>query len=154
MHPPAAPEAPEASASPDRFALLKTWGPRVVAALLLAAAVWVIWRQLHDLSWHELKHAFAACGPGRIAWSIAAVLASYVALAINEWAGLRWAGARVPPWTTFFGSFCLNAFAHTLGTAVVVGAAVRLKVYAAQRITLAEIVKVTAFTNVSFSLGI
>ena len=139
--------------APDRNALAKRWGLRVLAVILLAGAAWVIWRQLHHLSWHELKHAFAAWGPWRIGASVAAVIASYLSLAINEWAGLRWAGARVPPLTTLFGSFCLNAFAHSLGTAVVVGAAVRLKVYAAHRVTLVEIVKVTAFTNVSFSLG-
>ncbi|HWE45066.1 MAG TPA: hypothetical protein VG407_03475 [Caulobacteraceae bacterium] len=155
MNTPSADDSAGASPPPsDRYASAKTWGLRLLALGLLAAAAWVIWRQLHHLSWHELKHAFAAWGPWRIGASIAASLASYVCLAINEWAGLRWAGARVPPWTIFVGSFCLNAFAHTLGTAVVVGAAVRLKVYAAQRVTLAEIVKVTAFTNVSFSLGI
>lgn len=139
--------------TPDRFAVAKRWGLRALALILLAAGAWVVWRELHHLSWHELKHAFTAWGPWRISASVAAVVASYLCLAVNEWAGLRWAGARVPPMTTLFGSFCLNAFAHSLGTAVVVGAAVRLKVYAAHRVTLAEIVKVTAFTNVSFSLG-
>ena len=148
----ASPPDPAAPA-PDRFALAKRWGVRVLAVILLAAAAWVIWRQLHHLSWHELKHAFAAWGPWRIAASVAAVIASYLCLAVNEWAGLRWAGARVPPLTTLLGSFVLNAFAHSLGTAVVVGAAVRLKVYAALRVSLVEIVNVTAFTNVSFSLG-
>jgi uncharacterized membrane protein YbhN (UPF0104 family) len=81
------------------------------------------------------------------------VVLSYLSLAVNEWAGLRWAGARVPMKTVLWGSFCLNAFAHSLGTAVLVGAAVRLRVYAPWRVTLAEIVKTTAFCNVSFSLG-
>ena len=151
---PSDPSAASAFLTPGRIAAAKRWGPRLLALILLGAAVWVIWRQLQHLSWRELKHAFAAWGLWRIAGSLAAVIASYIALAVNEWAGLRWSGARAPPWTTFFGSFCVNAFAHTLGTAVVVGAAVRLRVYAAQRVTLAEIVKVTVFTNVSFSLGI
>jgi uncharacterized membrane protein YbhN (UPF0104 family) len=137
---------------PDRWAAVKLWGMRFLALALLCGAAWVIWRELHNLSPHEMVHALAAWGPGRIAASVFCVVLSYISLAVNEWAGLRWAGAKVPAWRVLWGSFCLNAFAHSLGTAVLVGAAVRLKVYAG-RVTLAEIVKTTAFCNISFSLG-
>jgi uncharacterized membrane protein YbhN (UPF0104 family) len=154
MTPPETEATAEPVPPPDRYAAVKRWGTRIVAVVLLAAAGWVIWRQLHHLSWHELRHAFADWGWKRVALSVAAVVASYLTLAINEWAGLRWAGAKVGPWTVLLGSFCFNAFAHALGTAVVVSAAVRLKVYAGSGVTMAQIVKTTAFFYVSFGLGL
>ncbi len=132
---------------------LKTWALRLLPVVLLAAAGYVIWRELHQLSWPELKASFAAWGPEKIALSLLYVVLSYLTLALNEWAGLRWAGVKMSVGRVLFGSFCLNAFAHSLGTAVVVGAAVRLRVYAARKVTMVEIVKTTAFANVSFGLG-
>ena len=146
-------DAPTEAGPPTAFATAKRWALRLLPLVLLAAAAWVIWRELHHLSAHEMGRALKDWGWGRIAASIFCVVLSYLSLAVNEWAGLRWAGARVPLRTALWGSFCLNAFAHSLGTAVLVGAAVRLRVYAPWRVTLAEIVKTTAFCNVSFSLG-
>jgi uncharacterized membrane protein YbhN (UPF0104 family) len=150
--PPTSP-ADDAAGPDTAWTVAKRWAMRILPIVLLAAAAWVIWKELHHLRLHEVKHELARWGPGRISASVACVVLSYITLAVNEWAGLRWAGARVPAWTVLWGSFCLNAFAHSLGTAVLVGAAVRLRVYAAHRVTMAEIVKTTAFCNVSFSLG-
>jgi uncharacterized membrane protein YbhN (UPF0104 family) len=122
--------------------------------LLLAGAAYVLWRQLHHLSPRELGQALAAWGPWRIFGTVAFGALSYLTLALNEWAGLRWAGRPLPARVALYGSFCANAFGHSLGSAVVVGAAVRLRAYAPYRVSLAEIIKTTAFCNVSFGLGL
>lgn len=146
------PAAPQ-TAPTTGFDRAKRWVVRLLPLVLLAAAAWVIWRELHHLSAQEIQHALRHWGWAGVGASVFCVVLSYLSLAVNEWAGLRWAGARVPMRAVLYGSFCLNAFAHSLGTAVLVGAAVRLRVYAPWRVTLAEIVKTTAFCNVSFSLG-
>lgn len=139
---------------PDRFARAKRWAARLLPIALLAVAGYVLWGELHTLSVAELLKALADWGPWRIAASVAAVAASYLTLALNEWAGLKWAGAPLPQRTALYGSFCANAFGHSLGSAVLVGAAVRLRTYAPYKVGMAAIIKTTAFCNVSFGLGL
>jgi uncharacterized membrane protein YbhN (UPF0104 family) len=138
----------------NALALARRWGPRLLPVLLLAGAAYVLWRQLHHLSIQELARALAAWGPWRIGASVIFCLLSYLTLALNEWAGLRWAGRPLSLKAVLYGSFCANAFGHSLGSAVVVGAAVRLRTYAPYRVSLADIIKTTAFCNVSFALGL
>jgi uncharacterized membrane protein YbhN (UPF0104 family) len=139
---------------PDaRLALAKRWAQRLLPIVLLAAAAFVVWHELRHVRLEHVEHELRRWGPWRISASIAFSVLSFLTLALNEWAGLRWAGTRMPIRPVLYGSFCANAFGHTLGTAVLVGAAVRLRVYAPQKVTLATIVKTTAFCNVSFSLG-
>ena len=71
-----------------------------------------------------------------------------------EWLGLRWAGARVPFAAAMVGSFCANAFAHTVGFAVLVGGAVRARLYTRHGATLVMVAQTSLFCAVSFGLGI
>jgi uncharacterized membrane protein YbhN (UPF0104 family) len=146
--------APIPSESKSALALARRWATRLLPILLLAGAAYVLWRQLHHLSPQALGEALAHWGPWRIGGSVAFCLLSYLTLALNEWAGLRWAGRPLPAGAVLYGSFCANAFGHSLGSAVVVGAAVRLRTYAPYKVGLAEIIKTTAFCNVSFGLGL
>jgi len=134
--------------------VLVHWAMRVAPILLLGVAVAVLWRELTTLNPGEVAGQIAAWGPWRIAGAVAAALTSYALLAAMEWFGLRWAGAKVPFGQVLVGSFCANAFAHTIGFAVIVGGAVRARLYARSGVTLMMVAQTTVFCSAAFGFGI
>lgn len=133
---------------------LARWALHAAPVILLAVAVTVLWRELATLDLAAVGHQIAAWGPWRIAAAAAAAFASYALLAAMEWFGLRWAGAKVPFGDVLVGSFCANAFAHTIGFAVIVGGAVRARLYARSGATLMMVAQTTLFCSAAFGFGI
>lgn len=137
--------------------MLKTlvhWGARALPVVLLGAAVFVLWRELASLDLAEVGRQIMDWGPGRLAAALGATLASYALLAAMEWLGLRWTGAKVPFLHVMLGSFCANAFAHTIGFAVIVGGAVRMRLYGRHGATLMMVAQTTLFCSAAFGLGL
>jgi uncharacterized membrane protein YbhN (UPF0104 family) len=134
--------------------LAKRWTPRVLLAALLALAGFVLWRELHGLTLAQVGGEIVAWGPARIAAAAGFAALSYALLAAMEWLGLRWAGADVPFRVILLGSFCANAFAHTVGFAVLVGGAVRARLYAPHGATLSMVAQTSVFCAISFGFGI
>lgn len=133
---------------------IRHWAPRLVPAVLLAAAAVILWRELHGLTLDQIAAEVADWGWARLAAAAAFALGSYALLAAMEWAGLRWAGAQVPFRTVLLGSFCANAFAHTIGFALLVGGAVRARLYGRHGATLAMVGQTSVFCSLAFGLGI
>lgn len=133
---------------------VRHWGPRLAPVALLAVAAVILWRELHGLTVAQVTAEIVDWGPGRLAAAAGFALSSYALLAAMEWVGLRWAGAQVPFRTVLMGSFCANAFAHTIGFALLVGGAVRARLYGRHGATLAMVGQTSVFCSVSFGLGI
>ncbi|OYX35134.1 MAG: hypothetical protein B7Y99_04610 [Caulobacterales bacterium 32-69-10] len=134
--------------------LLKRWTLRALPAVLLTAAAWVLWRELRGLAWSQVSAGILAWGPARIAAATGLTAVSFGLLAVAEWRGLRWAGARVPFRAVLIGSFCANAFAHSIGLAVVVGSAVRFRLYSRHGATLWAVGQTSVYCTVVFGLGV
>lgn len=139
---------------PTRLHVLGRWAGRLAPAALLSLAAFVLWRELGRLDPGDVGEAMAAWGPVRIAAAVGLTATSYSLLAMIEWLGLRWAGASVPFRTAMLGAFSANAFAHTLGFGLLVGGAVRARLYARSGATLSAIARTTVFGSTTFGLGI
>jgi uncharacterized membrane protein YbhN (UPF0104 family) len=133
---------------------LRTWTLRLIPVALLALAGWVLWREFHTLTWDAVKAEILGWGPWRIAAAAFFTLSSYALLSAMEWLGLRWSGARVPFPSTLLVGFCANAFAHTIGFAILIGGAVRARLYARHGVTLVMVAQTSVFCGVSFGFGI
>jgi len=125
------------------------WAP----FLLLAVAAGILWREFHGLTVEQIVGEAVSWGVGPIAAAVALTAFSFVLLAVIEALGLRWAGVKAPLRTSALGAFCGNAFAHTLGFALVTGTAIRARLYAPFGASLATVAQVTAFYGVTFGLG-
>ncbi|MBX3482726.1 bifunctional lysylphosphatidylglycerol flippase/synthetase MprF [Phenylobacterium sp.] len=129
------------------------WAGRAAPFLLLLAAAWVLWREFHGLRLEQVAAEAVAWGPAPLAAAAGLTAASFGLLALIEALGLRWAGVKAPFRTSTLGAFCGNAFAHTLGFALVTGTAIRARLYAPYGASLATVAQVTAFYGVTFGLG-
>lgn len=132
---------------------LRRHGPTVFGLLLLAGALYVVQREVRDLSMAEIRAALAAV-PTRTLWVAGGwTVLAYAVLTIYDRLGSVYAGRPVSYLRTSLASFCAYTLAHNLGFAAVSGAAVRYRFYAAWGLTPAEIAKVIAFTSLTFGLG-
>ena len=129
-------------------------GLRVVPVIMLGAAGWVLWREFHKLSWTAVSETIA--GWGNVAVTLALLLSatSFLLMAVIEWTGLRWTGARVPLRTVALGSFLANAIAHAIGANLLISGAIRARTYDRHGVTLAQVAGATAFDATAFGIGL
>jgi uncharacterized membrane protein YbhN (UPF0104 family) len=126
----------------------------LVAVLLLGAAVYILWREFHQLEPGQIADAIAAWGWGAIAGAIGLSACSFILMGIVEWMGLRWSGAKISIPSALAGSFIASAIAHTLGANLIVSGAVRARYYAKYGITLRQVAATTLFDGFSFTVGL
>jgi uncharacterized membrane protein YbhN (UPF0104 family) len=110
-----------------------------LSILALAAAGWLIWREVKDVEPWAIFAAIRATPPLAIAASIVLALASYACLATIEWYALRFIGHRQPRLKTALRSFAANALSVAMGFGLASGTAVRLRLYAFAGLSASEV---------------
>jgi phosphatidylglycerol lysyltransferase len=141
------------AAAPSRRWLARA-GAACLSLALLAAALFVLWRELHEIRPADLLAQARALGPERILGAAALAAGGYMVVGLNEWGALRWAGVRSPLRPTLVTSFIATAFANNLGFNLIVGGAIRARLYGRRGADLTQVAAVTAYASVSFWLGI
>jgi uncharacterized membrane protein YbhN (UPF0104 family) len=157
MSAPAPVEAQLAAALPTQrrgLSLVVQKALRILPAVLLIAAAWVLWREFHTLSLASVLRAMEAWGAGAILLAIVLCVVSFVLMGVVEWVGLRWAGARLPWGPAMAGSFLANAIAHSIGANLLVAGAVRARLYDRYGVTLTQVAATTLFGGMSFAVGL
>jgi glycosyltransferase 2 family protein len=127
---------------------------RVVPAVMLVAAVWVLWREFHKLSFDAVSAAMAGWGLRAILLALALSVVSFLLMGAIEWVGLRWTGARVPLGATQLGSFLANAIAHAIGANLLISGAIRARFYDRYGVSLSQVAGTTLFAALSFGVGL
>jgi len=130
------------------------WLLRVTPAVLLVAAVWVLWREFHHLSLAAVAQSMDDWGHGRILAALALAAFSFLLMGVVEWLGVRWSGARVPLGPVLAVSFVANAIAHAVGANLLVSGALRARLYDRYQVSLAQVAATTLFSGMSFAVGI
>jgi uncharacterized membrane protein YbhN (UPF0104 family) len=157
---PAPPEPVEAELAPAVPAPdhpLRRWvglGLRIVPPVMLIAAVWVLWREFHELDFAAVSAAMAGWGARSIALALLLSVVSFLLMGAIEWVGLRWTGARVPFGATQAGSFMANAIAHAIGANLLTSGAIRARFYDRYGVTLTQVAGTTLFAAMSFAVGL
>jgi glycosyltransferase 2 family protein len=139
---------------PHRLARVIRTALRVVPVLLLIAAAWVLWREFHKLSIEAVGHAIAGWGATAVGLALVLSVASFTLMAVIEWVGLRWAGARISLGPVVLGSFLANAIAHAIGANLLISGAIRARTYDRYGVTLTQVAATTVFAAVSFGVGL
>lgn len=123
-----------------------------VAVFLLA--LWVLHRTLGRFDIHQVINTAKSYPAGTLVAALLLALASYLALSGFDWLGLRHVGRPVPFGWTMLISFVSHAVSHNAGFAVLTGGSVRLRMYSAFGLGMAEVGGVMAFAGLTFALGV
>lgn len=125
-----------------------------LAVLLLAAAVFILWREFRDLSPADLAAAIRAWGWDSAVLALTLSAASFFLMGVVELMGLRWAGAKIGAGSALAGGFIACAISHSLGANLLVAGAVRARFYAKYKIPLRQVAAATVFNSFTFAVGI
>ena len=126
----------------------------VIGLGAVAASSWLLFRELHGLSFASLRDAFASISLGRWLAAIASTSLAYAALAWYDQIALRHLGRRLSWRFVGIASFTTYAIAHNIGASVLSGAVIRYRAYSTKGLSVAEIGGLVAFCSFTFALGV
>ena len=95
------------------------WG--IIGLLALGVAIWLLYRELHGLSWSEVEASLVAIGPKGFALAAFSTLVAYTGLAFYDRIALAHMGFKLPWPFVALVSFVTYALAHNIGATVFSG---------------------------------
>jgi uncharacterized membrane protein YbhN (UPF0104 family) len=120
---------------------------------ILAAAVFMLRRQLADYTWAELVEDFAEIEPHRVVLAIVLMFLNYVVLYGYDLLAIRYIGRRVPLKKLALASFVGHVASFNFGS-LFGGASLRYRFYSLWKFSTGEIVQLIAILGVTFWLGV
>jgi phosphatidylglycerol lysyltransferase len=132
---------------------LHRFGPAIAAALL-AAAFWILHRELRAYRYADLAREIREMPPARVLLALALTALDYFVLTGYDALGLRYARHPLAHHRVVFASFICYAVSNNLGFALLTGASLRYRLYSRWEVPLGEIAKVVAFTATTIWLGV
>lgn len=127
---------------------------RGLPPVLMAAAAFVLWRELRQVSVEELLAHARAWGLGRVFGALWLAAMAYGYLAVNEVLTFRWLRAPLSPAEVAPISFMAYAFGNTIGFNLLVATAVRIRAYRGKPVRLSTIAAVGAWNSQMFWAGL
>lgn len=134
--------------------MARRYGPPLLGGGLLLLAVLVLHRSLAGFHYRDLEVELATLGAGQVTAAVGLTALSFAALVAYEVYGLAYAGRRLPLPRVALTAFVAQAIAHSTGFATLVGAGLRLRLYAGQGLDLVDVAKVQGFFSATFCLGL
>ena len=126
----------------------------VIGLGAVAASSWLLFRELHGLSFASLREAFASISLGRWLAAIVSTSFAYTALAWYDQIALRHLGRRLSWRFVGLASFTTYAIAHNIGASVLSGAVIRYRAYSTKGLSVGEVGGLVAFCSFTFALGV
>lgn len=133
--------------------------PRAILAGLFSTAIfllalWVLHRTLGRFDFSQVTATARAYAPAVLVAALLLTFASYAALSGFDWLGLRHVGRPLPLGRTLLISYVSHAVSHNAGFAVLTGGGIRLRMYSAFGLGVAEVGGIVAFAGLTFALGV
>ena len=126
----------------------------VIGLAAVAMSSWLLFRELHGLSYASLRDAFASISLGRWAAALASTSLAYAALAWYDQIALLHLGQRLSWRFVGLTSFTAYAIGHNIGASVLSGAVIRYRAYSTKGVSVGEIGILVAFCSFTFALGV
>jgi uncharacterized membrane protein YbhN (UPF0104 family) len=121
---------------------------------IIAVALVVLYRILHNLNLSEVVAALQKVDGGHIALSAAAVAAGYFTLTFYDLFALRTIGRHdVPYRIAALGAFTSYSIGHNVGASAFTGGAVRYRVYSSWHLDAIDVAKICFIAGLTFWLG-
>ncbi|MDJ1158023.1 lysylphosphatidylglycerol synthase domain-containing protein [Chelatococcus sp. SYSU_G07232] len=125
----------------------------IASATIFVVSLVVLWRIAHEISWQELKNAFAAASLRQLSLAALFTATSYLLLTGYDFLALKQLAQRVPYRTTALASFTSYAVSFTLGFPLLTAGTVRFWIYSARGVKASMIVSLTVIAGLTFWLG-
>jgi uncharacterized membrane protein YbhN (UPF0104 family) len=126
----------------------------LLSVTIIAVAVTVLYRTLHNIEVHEVFAALHATKFHHILAAGGFVAGGYFTLTFYDWFALRTIGRNdIAYRVAALGGFTSYAIGHNIGATVFTGGAVRYRVYSAYGLDAIEVAKICFVAGLTFWLG-
>ena len=151
-----------AEASPGRFALAVRWFGPVIAVVLIAGAVWVLWDMATKMSFADIRNAALALPAHRFVLAFVFTFCGLAALATYDLLALHALNytSSVSLARAVFGGLIANVFANTLGFPLLSGGGARYRIYSMVGVSFSVVARLivmswlTMWSGILFVLGL
>ncbi|MBS1061692.1 lysylphosphatidylglycerol synthetase family protein [Gluconobacter wancherniae] len=140
-------------ATVSRLRRILSRAPAMVGLVLLVAAVFVIWRELRHLSFHDVEESVRGIPSSSLLAGLGATVLSYVILSFYDRLACLHVKADISYRRSAFAAFCSYVLSHNLGCAAISGAAVRFRLYRSWGVAPGAIAQIIAFCSATYLLG-
>jgi phosphatidylglycerol lysyltransferase len=121
-----------------------------IVLLLAFAGFAALDHLLHEVSVHDIRHAWNALPISRLLIAAVLTAASYIMLTFYDVMALRAIGRPLPYRTAALASFTSYTLSHNLGLSLLTGGSARYRVYSAAGLEFSDIARVIALTGATF----
>lgn len=128
-------------------------GP-AAGALLFGAALFVLRRELHAVSYHEITADLLAVPASRLVLALALTILNYAVLTGYDQLAFLYIGRSMSRVRISLAAFVAYAIANNVGFAVLSGASVRYRFYTRWGLSPAELSRIVVFYSTTFWLGL
>ncbi len=125
-----------------------------LSVAVFAGALLILHLTLGRFDVDEVAAAARSYPAGRLLAALALAAGSYATLCGFDWLALRHQRRGMPLGLSSLVSFTSHAISHNAGFAILTGGSVRLRMYSAFGLSMAEVAGVVAFAGLSFALGV
>ena len=126
----------------------------IVGILLFAAALWVLDRELHAMTFRELSESVSRVSVAAILSALLLTIVNYAVLTGYDQLAFVYIGRRLGRWQIAMASFVGYAIANNLGFAIVSGASARYRFYSRWGLDAHELSRIVLFYAGTFWLGL
>ena len=126
----------------------------MIGLLLFIAALEVLRRELHTVSWRTLSTTLTGMPLRLVLAAVGLTALNYAVLTAYDFIALRSIGRTLPRWRVAFASFLAYAIANNVGFAMLSGASVRYRFYTRWGISADELSRVVISYSVTFWVGL
>jgi phosphatidylglycerol lysyltransferase len=128
--------------------------PALLGLVLFAAALVVLRKELHAVTWHTLTADVLAISPARLFAALLLTSLNYAALTAYDLLAFAYIRNPLSRWRVAGASFLAYAVANSVGFAMFSGAAVRYRFYTRWGVTAQELSRIVFSYSVTFWLGL
>lgn len=133
---------------------VRRWLPPVLAFAILAAAAWLLQRELRGFSPADVAEGIRQVPPARVALALLLVGVCQVILTGVDWLAVRHVGVDQPYRRVGFAAFLGYAFSHALGFSLLTGAPIRYRLYTSWGVEAPDIARVVGFYTLTYWVGL
>ena len=131
---------------------MRLLGPAISLAVF-SVALFVLSRELSELSLASLWTEMRAIPASRIALAMLSTVMSYSVLTGCDAAALKYLGKRLPFRVYGRTSFMAYAIGHNVGLGALTGGSVRYRMYSENGLSVTEVARLAVFVSVTFAIG-
>jgi len=125
----------------------------LITVVLFVASISAIGHMLGEITLEQVVLEVSRLSYQQFSLALLFTFLSYWVLSGYDWMALRYLGRQLPYVTVVWATFCSCAISYTVGVNLLSGGSVRYRIYAAAGLSAGDVIRITLFGMVAFSVG-